>query len=445
MIPIPQFSPKNSLAGVVAGLFQNNEPGVWYDPSDFSTMFQDAAGTTPVTAVEQPVGLVLDKSGNGNHAYQTTSTSRPVLSARVNLLTKTEQFNDAAWNKVSGGTGIVPVVTPNATVAPDGTATACQIVFNKGAGTTASDYSIIQYFTSSVIGVGSIYIKADAPVRLMMRIGSTWLTIDATTVWKRVNTVSESGASLQIGLREGYGLSDIPNTATVYIWGASIVPADQSDLPYQRVNTSTDYDTVGFKPYLKFDGVDDWLVTNTITPGTDKAQVFAGVRKLSDAAQAAMVELSASAAANNGAFLLAAPDAATATFAFDSKGTLQVDAVASGQTAPKTAVVVGLGDIAGDSAAIRVNGTVLDSDTADQGTGNYLAYPLYIGRRGGTTLPFNGYIYSLIARFGANLPADTIASTESWVNWKTGALDWREVTDAASFRWNSATASPDAE
>ena len=62
MIPIPQFSPKNSLAGVVAGLFQNNEPGVWFDPSDLSTLYQDAAGTVPVTGVEQPVGLMLDKS-----------------------------------------------------------------------------------------------------------------------------------------------------------------------------------------------------------------------------------------------------------------------------------------------------------------------------------------------------------------------------------------------
>jgi len=43
-------------------LFANNEVGVWYDISDMSTLFQDSAGTTPVTAVEQPVGLILDKS-----------------------------------------------------------------------------------------------------------------------------------------------------------------------------------------------------------------------------------------------------------------------------------------------------------------------------------------------------------------------------------------------
>ena len=60
-------------------LFASGEQGVWYDPSDFSTMFQDSAGTTPVTAVGQPVGKILDKSGRGNHASQSTAAARPVL------------------------------------------------------------------------------------------------------------------------------------------------------------------------------------------------------------------------------------------------------------------------------------------------------------------------------------------------------------------------------
>ena len=43
-------------------LFTSGAQGAWYDPSDFSTLFQNAAGTTPVTAVEQPVRLMLDRS-----------------------------------------------------------------------------------------------------------------------------------------------------------------------------------------------------------------------------------------------------------------------------------------------------------------------------------------------------------------------------------------------
>jgi hypothetical protein len=58
-------------------LFQNGEQGVWYDPSDLTTLFQDDAGTTPVTADGDPVGLMLDKSGNGNDATQSVSSRRP--------------------------------------------------------------------------------------------------------------------------------------------------------------------------------------------------------------------------------------------------------------------------------------------------------------------------------------------------------------------------------
>jgi hypothetical protein len=43
-------------------LFASGEEGAWYDPSDLSTMYVDAAGTTPVIAAGQPVGLILDKS-----------------------------------------------------------------------------------------------------------------------------------------------------------------------------------------------------------------------------------------------------------------------------------------------------------------------------------------------------------------------------------------------
>ena len=45
-----------------ASLFNNGEAGVWYDPSSINTLYQDSSGATPVTAVGEPVGLMLDKS-----------------------------------------------------------------------------------------------------------------------------------------------------------------------------------------------------------------------------------------------------------------------------------------------------------------------------------------------------------------------------------------------
>ena len=59
-------------------LFAGGKQGVWYDPSDKSTLFQDVAGAVPVTKDGDPVALMRDKSGNGNHATVTVSTARPI-------------------------------------------------------------------------------------------------------------------------------------------------------------------------------------------------------------------------------------------------------------------------------------------------------------------------------------------------------------------------------
>lgn len=52
----------NTFDQLIKSLFANGEQGFFYDPNDLSTMYQDAAGTVPVTGAGQPVGLVLDKS-----------------------------------------------------------------------------------------------------------------------------------------------------------------------------------------------------------------------------------------------------------------------------------------------------------------------------------------------------------------------------------------------
>jgi len=61
-----------------AQLFATGEQGAWYDPSDLGTMFQDHTGAIPATA-GSPIGLMLDKSGRGNHLTQPTAAARPTL------------------------------------------------------------------------------------------------------------------------------------------------------------------------------------------------------------------------------------------------------------------------------------------------------------------------------------------------------------------------------
>lgn len=61
-----------------ASLFGSGEQGVWMDLSDMSTLFSDSGGTTPA-AVDGPVGMAMDKSGNDNHLIQTDNAKRPTL------------------------------------------------------------------------------------------------------------------------------------------------------------------------------------------------------------------------------------------------------------------------------------------------------------------------------------------------------------------------------
>lgn len=244
----------------ITSLFAGGEQGAWFDPSDITTLFQDTAGTVPVTAAGQSVARINDKSGRGNHATQATAGSRPT------------------------------------------------------------------------------------------------------------------------------------------------------------------YQVDGARGYLLFDGTDDFLVTGTVTPGVSVSQVFAGIRKLSDAATGLVVDLGPAATAFNLINMLAPSASGANSYRFGSAGSgQQVAGTGAFATAPDTSVITGLASVAAPSVQLRRNGSVVETNTASQGTGGYNAGALYIGRRGGTSLPLNGRIYGLVVRFGAALTGTQVSDAEAWMNGKTGA------------------------
>ena len=247
-----------TLTQLIKALFANSEQGFAYDPNDLTTLYQDAAGTIPVTATGQPVGLMKDKSGNNNHAFQTTSATRPIL---------------------------------------------------------------------------------------------------------RKNAVT----------------------------GAN---------------------------YLEFDGSDDFLMTNNIDfTATDKVSLFAGVTKLADNTQI-VAELSSNTAINPGSFyLVAGSDAGGNGFTSlaHSSPILSIGQIARHFTylAPDVAVLSIKHDISGDLSSMRRNGVIGINGLDDKGTGNFGNYPLYIGRRNGTLLTFNGHLYSLIGIGRLTTDSETIALEKS--------------------------------
>jgi len=380
------------------------------------------------------------KSVAGNHATS-SGTNRPELSARYNLLTYTEQFDNPAWLKF----GVT--ISPNAGTAPDGTTTA-DLIYPSS---TGSDRAIYRGGFSLISKTHSVAAKAAGKSWFCIYQedttgGAAWFDLANGTVgtvaagfanatiaplgngWYRCSVTSTSGFSQYTAFAPVD--ADNSNTLTVngtdgaLIWGADLRPASQATgligPTYQRVADANTYDTAGFLPYLKFDGLSWSMITNSIDfSAGDKMTVWAGVRKLSDAAAGTVTELSANTNTNTGSFALFAPSSAAANYFWRSYGTGLADVTVTPYAAPITNLLTGQGAISNDISTLRVNGTQVGSSVADQGTGNYGNYPLFIGGRNNASLFFNGWMYSLTVR-GAQSSASQISSMESWVAGKTG-------------------------
>jgi hypothetical protein len=193
---------------------------------------------------------------------------------------------------------------------------------------------------------------------------------------------------------------------------------------YQRIAAATDYATAGFLPYLDLI-TDDSFGTNSIDfTATDKMSVVAGITKNTDTGTNVLVELSATVATNAGSFAVYAPNSG-ANYGALLYGSALAGRNATTYTAPITNVLYVGYDIAQSTTAgeitARVNGAAptLTDIAGPAGTGNFGNYPLYIGRRANTLLPYNGRIYSLLV-VGKTLSASELAATESYVAAKTG-------------------------
>jgi len=419
----PVRSPVRSVLGDdvfgPASLFSSGAQGAWYDPSDYSTLFQDSAGTTPVTAVEQPVRLMRDRSGRGNHATAPNDASRPVLRARYNLLTFSEQFDNADWTKSS------VTVTANTDTAPDGTLTADTLAATGANGTTLGSLVLVGgSYTFSVwlrrkTGTGDVEISAHS--------SGTWVTQTITSSWARY-TVTQT---LTVGTRTP-GVRIVTSGDEVYAWGAQLLTAaDQTSTggAYQRIAAATSYDTSNpvWRPYLAFDGSDDSFGTSSIDfSGTDKMTVFAGVTKNTDTSFPVIVELGNRATIVNGSFTVHSSSSSTPRYLIALCGTSITAFEPATYTAPITNVIAASLDIAGaarvDEVVPRINGVLNQTnpeESSTAGTGNFGNLPLFIGRRNNASLPFNGRIYGLTV-LGRATTAAEISAMEAWVAGKTG-------------------------
>ena len=512
---------KLSSETVMKKLFSNNEQGFFYDPNDLSTMFQDAAGTVPVTAAGQPVGLMLDKSKglvlgletNTNASFNDWSGGKPVgynlfkndtttfIEQSINgvRMRSTDGTNVQLTRGIAAGKYYEVVINVDSllsgSVALESQGRRVKLIASSGVhtfrfyalsawldlkrGGGVTDFTIRSLSIKELAG-NHAYSPTSASRPIFQQkpiLGNelvvngdfsngltSWIYSDANVTNGVLNVVSTGTAwrsayqnvnvtvgrtyllSLKV-LKSGtdnafvtYGPLSNESSLKAYTAKADTLQYKSyvftATEPTHRIRIQNGSSAVGFtvsaddisvreitgyltdQNYLQFDGVDDFLQTNNINfTATDKVSLFAGVRKLSDATtSAALCEFSNNSTNINGTFSFFAPTSPNAQYQFRSKGT-SASVYASSPTnaypAPHSTVLTGFGSPPQNIARLRVNGIQVANTPTGQGSSVYGNYPLYIGRRGGTSLPFNGHLYSLIGIGRLTTDSETVALEKS--------------------------------
>ena len=395
-------------------------------PLEYGSMFQDRAGTTPVTAPGQLVGHVLDAGGGGYHATAISDAARGVYAVvpetgRRNRI----KYSEPTDAQLAAGSLIDAAAFGDFDRSLQFTATATTNIgyvasdTDAGISATLSVFVIMDDGLAPSFGSSSV---ANVANDFALNLRNT--VLDPTTY-----TVTDIGSGIYRVSGTGITGTNASNTGVIRynsnsargfrVAGFQIEYGGLS--AYQKTNDYFDVTEAGVPslPYLSYNGVNTAYSTPALpAPLVDKSQVFAGVRKLSDASAAALLNF---AAGSDGSVEILAPLNSVSTYRLGSQGTIERTVAATGLPAPTTNVLTGLGDISGDLVALRVDGTQVAQSTADQGTGNYNpagTYPLYYGARAGTSLFFNGRSYATlgpIVRFSpANATAAQIEAAEAY-------------------------------
>jgi hypothetical protein len=388
-------------------LFAAGEQGAWFDPGDIASLFQDAAGTVPVTAPGQSVALMKDKSGRGNNATQSTAAYRPtwqidqygygyLLFDGTNDYMVTNNINLTGTAQVTASVGLLVDTT------------------NRVAGIRKTTYTgdwngVVSFFntaTSTGNTVATNFTIASESTNTSEQYFGLFLA-DYTGTWT-FSMTSDDKAMLWIGDTAGFGYTSgnalvttnvNSSSGTINLVAGQYYPirvmygngpaAGILSLTYSHTGQSATSDYTG-KLFYDPAGV-------AICTGGDPTSV-------------------------NGTFLIGAPSS-SADHSFYLRGTSTIQArvqnVVTGDD-----ILTGVFDISQATKELelipRLSGTVETNISwlgTSAGTGNFGNQPLYIGSLGGGSTYFKGHIYGIVVR-GALSNNTQITATEAWINRK---------------------------
>lgn len=379
------------LAAAIRALFATGEQGAWYDPSDLSTLYQDSAGTTPVTAVGQPVGLMLDK--------------------RLGLVLGSELVTNGGFNTdVSGWTASGAIVTW----------VSGSMQVQRISHTNDRAYQIVNCVVGKTYQVS--FQKSGANADLAVHTNGNFGASAIATISTPTGVFVATATSMYIGFGgSANGTFSFDNISVKLLDGNHASQPTAANRPVLQQDGNGKY-------YLSFNGTNSSMATAAINfTATDKMTVWAGVTALGMSRGVVVVNTNSTPAPGfPGRFALEAPGFTNNSYvASISKTTTNGDATSAAFSAPNKAVLTAMYDGASLTSAgvvaLRTNKAATQASVSDSPLMQVFANDvLYIGARAGTSLFFNGNLHQLIIR-GAASNAAQISSGEAFTNSKTGA------------------------
>lgn len=394
----------------------------------------------------------------GFHRGQSTSAARPTLSrvpygGRRNWILRTEAFTDGAWTKSNS------TASDNAAIAPDGTNTAASLLDN-----AVSNTHYVQQSMATVNGqpfTQTVYAKPNGNNWIRLGDNSTFAAYfdvangvvgtvtgvaTATSIQPAANgyykctvTITAAGTSTfaRIATAPTNGGASYAGDGTkgCYLWHPQF-EAGTVSTDYQKVTSTHDVTETGKADcwYFSYDGTDDHFVSlANLNAPTDKGMVAGAVRKNTDHA-GLIVELTANFNNNataNGRFAVIC-DTGNVFGAGHKTGTTSTGYsfyTSAATAAEYDAVVMTTHDLAAGTETTELplyelNGvnakSVSSGFYADNNPPTFATDLVYWGRRGGSSLPFNGHEYASVARFAAIPSAGQIAALRTYMANKAG-------------------------
>jgi len=327
----------SSIPWTPTKLFAAGEKGGLWDFSTLANLYQDSAGTTPCTAVGDPIGLVLDTSGRGNHLTQSTSTQRPTLGRMP-------------------ATGVRNLLVNTATLS------------TQSVTTTAQNYTI--QFT----GAGSI--TASGTYSGALTNGQTFTCTDGTL------TLTVSGSVTNAQLEAG-------STATAYQKVGAAYDVTESGVASVYTAYFDGVDDCLVSPSIDFSGTDKMTVWAGVRKTTETGLLDC------------LLECGDMFASATGAFgLNTKANSIAGNASFGSRGTMDKYSLRA-LPINTSAILTGVGDIGAPSVNLSVSGVSGAATTTSQGGGTYPNSIVKVGCRIGDSYNYKGFLSALCTRGAA--------------------------------------------